>query len=274
MKKSDSLYLKIAGFTIAVYFKKGKEKHYIDKIYRQIKHSFENFLETDPKKIDFTIEIIDSHVHVFSFLSKKSYDFILILRHFKNNRFVTFSHISLPQFETIILKVLSMLLLKKGFFLHGSAVAHDNEVFIFTGKSGAGKSTIMRLLSKKFFPIADDSLIIKKEGDDYFAYQTPFTEKAKWIKRGKERYRIKRIFFLKKAKFIKTKEIRNTQLIIRKIFKQFFTERKYLMEQSKLLFDFINHNVKFYYFYFNKTEDTVIYFSRFTNSPRGRNHED
>ena len=264
MKRRDSLYLKIAGFTIAVHLKRAKEDHNGNKLLRRIAYFFNNFLETKPKKIDSAIDIKETSFSTF--LVKKSSDYILFLKRFKNKKILTFSHISIAQFETIVLKVLERLLWKKGFVLHCSAVACGDEAFIFLEKSGGGKSTLVRLLSKDFLPIADDNLIIKKEENSYFAYQMPtMKEKMKGIKKGKEIYLVKRIFFLRKAKFIKIEKIKNTHFIVKKIFRQFFTEREYLIKQSKLLFDFIT-NLEFYYFYFNKNKKTAIYFRRFINN--------
>ncbi|MFM7022548.1 MAG: hypothetical protein ACKOXB_06180 [Flavobacteriales bacterium] len=56
---------------------------------------------------------------------------------------------------TVVLAVLSY---KKGFFpLHGGGVVHNGEAYLFTGRSGAGKSTtIAGLVKEGFQPLADD----------------------------------------------------------------------------------------------------------------------
>lgn len=56
---------------------------------------------------------------------------------------------------TFILGVLSF---KKGFFpLHGGGVVHKGEAYLFTGHSGAGKSTTLAGLAQRGFqPLADD----------------------------------------------------------------------------------------------------------------------
>jgi hypothetical protein len=56
---------------------------------------------------------------------------------------------------TFILGVLSF---KKGFFpLHGGGVIHNGEAYLFTGYSGAGKSTTLAGLAQRGFqPLADD----------------------------------------------------------------------------------------------------------------------
>jgi hypothetical protein len=56
---------------------------------------------------------------------------------------------------TFILGVLSF---KKGFYpLHGGGVVHNGEAYLFTGHSGAGKSTTLAGLTQRGFqPLADD----------------------------------------------------------------------------------------------------------------------
>ena len=56
---------------------------------------------------------------------------------------------------TFILGVLSF---KKGFFpLHGGGIVHNGEAYLFTGHSGAGKSTTLAGLAQRGFqPLADD----------------------------------------------------------------------------------------------------------------------
>ncbi|MEO0185730.1 MAG: hypothetical protein ABIL20_08045, partial [candidate division WOR-3 bacterium] len=61
-----------------------------------------------------------------------------------------------------------------------------------------GKSTAMTLLSKKFLPVASDTVIIKKEKKEFYVYQTPFLEKDDWVKKDKKKYPLGKIFFLKK----------------------------------------------------------------------------
>ncbi len=49
----------------------------------------------------------------------------------------------------------------QGFLLHASAVATPQGALIFTGRSGAGKSTICSLLSSTFEIIADDCVFLR-----------------------------------------------------------------------------------------------------------------
>lgn len=263
MKTKNVFYLKIAGFIIKIKFKKRRKIWEGGDLREEIQKYFQGFLVSDHKKPDFIIYIEESR-H-YGILRKKSIDFILFQKRLNNKEILSFSYISKSQFETILSMALNKLLGKRGFIFHASAVAHKDEAFIFAGKPGAGKSTIMKLLSKDFLPIADDGIIIKQENGKYVAYQTPFTEKEAWIRKGVNRYKIKGIFFLKKANKTMIKKINDNQLIIKKIFGQIFTERDFLVGQTKLIFDFILKSPRIFYLYFPKNKAIVDFFFRFIN---------
>lgn len=70
----------------------------------------------------------------------------------------------------ILTLVLGVLSLKKGFFpLHGGGVIYNGEAYLFTGRSGAGKSTTtMGLLQRGFMAVGDDiSNLFLKDGRTY-----------------------------------------------------------------------------------------------------------
>jgi len=55
--------------------------------------------------------------------------------------------------------ILGMLSYKIGFFpLHGGGVVHNGEAYLFTGKSGAGKSTVIAALQQKGFEVIGDDI--------------------------------------------------------------------------------------------------------------------
>jgi len=59
-------------------------------------------------------------------------------------------------------------------FIHGSAVDYQGEGFLFTGVSGAGKSTMASLWEKEGAKVIhDDRLIIRKIDGKYFMFNTP-----------------------------------------------------------------------------------------------------
>jgi hypothetical protein len=60
-------------------------------------------------------------------------------------------------------------------FVHASAVIHNGEAFVFTGPSGAGKTTICDILSaKEGFTILHDDVVILSPGvDGFWAWSSP-----------------------------------------------------------------------------------------------------
>lgn len=67
------------------------------------------------------------------------------------------------------------------FLFHGSALAVDGKAYLFTAKSGTGKSTHARLWRKKFgkrvVMINDDKPLIRISGDAAIVYGTPYNGK-------------------------------------------------------------------------------------------------
>ncbi len=63
-----------------------------------------------------------------------------------------------------------------GGIVHSSGWLHDDEAWIFPGKSGAGKSTISHLIKEVTGEplFSDDRMIIRQEGEKYRAYGTPW----------------------------------------------------------------------------------------------------
>lgn len=66
------------------------------------------------------------------------------------------------------------------FFLHASAVSVDGKAYLFSAPSGTGKSTHTSLYLKVFpqsFLINDDKPILRKEGDAFVVYGSPWSGK-------------------------------------------------------------------------------------------------
>src|SRR5208283_2333556 len=70
----------------------------------------------------------------------------------------------------------SLLLAKQGGLLvHASSVVRNGHAFLFAGVSGAGKTTIARLAPADVTLLTDEISYVRKRGDAYVAYGTPFT---------------------------------------------------------------------------------------------------
>lgn len=75
------------------------------------------------------------------------------------------------------------LILRGGFFLHASAVEVDGKAYLFSARSGTGKSTHTKLWQKYFgsdraLIINDDKPVIKIEEETCVVYGTPFSGKT------------------------------------------------------------------------------------------------
>jgi hypothetical protein len=74
------------------------------------------------------------------------------------------------------LRVLHSLLLAQegGLLVHASSAVRNGRALLFAGVSGAGKTTISRLAPPDATLLTDEISYLRREGDHYFAYGTPF----------------------------------------------------------------------------------------------------
>ncbi len=110
--------------------------------------------------------------------------------------------------------VLSRLLIyTNGLLLHGTALVKDGQGFLFLGLTGAGKSTITRLIMPDVC-FSDDGAIIKKEKDHIYVYSSPFRQ-VEGNKKGNEclKGEIKKIFLLEKAEQNRVLPLRKSELM-------------------------------------------------------------
>ena len=217
MDATKTIYLNIAGFNLQInlrpteweFAKKLKEK--------EIKNYWQGFIVNNPKKIDYKINFIEkSYLEVF-YKKKEKKQYMGFFEEKNNKEINTFYQISIFQFQVILRHITNKLLTGNGFILHGSASNINGRAFLFTGSNGAGKSTIMKLLKNKFSPLADDTVIIKKENSKYFLYQTPLIEKEWWVEKRSRGLLLRKIYFIKKEKFFEEKIIKDNSFLFKKI---------------------------------------------------------
>jgi hypothetical protein len=69
---------------------------------------------------------------------------------------------------------------RSGALVHAAGAVIDGCGYIFAGKSGAGKSTIARLFESRggIGLLSDDRIIIRKTGDEFMVYGTPWPGEA------------------------------------------------------------------------------------------------
>jgi len=77
-------------------------------------------------------------------------------------------------FDSFLRILYSLILVQEGgFLLHAASVVKHGRGYIFMGRSGAGKSTIAGY-STQYEVLSDEISLIKKVGDQYLLYSTPF----------------------------------------------------------------------------------------------------
>ncbi len=82
-----------------------------------------------------------------------------------------------PSSIDAVLRIVHTLVLAKqgGFLLHSASAIRNGKAFLFAGVSGAGKTTISRLAPPDATLLTDEISYVRKQGDGYMAYGTPFT---------------------------------------------------------------------------------------------------
>ncbi|MEO1302477.1 MAG: hypothetical protein AAFV36_04775 [Myxococcota bacterium] len=80
----------------------------------------------------------------------------------------------LPPFRYPLDSLATKLLLRDGVVLHASAVVIDGRAYVFVGPSGAGKTTLARLLRDDHTVLSDERIIVREFSDGYRVYGTPW----------------------------------------------------------------------------------------------------
>ena len=76
-----------------------------------------------------------------------------------------------------VIRIIHSLVLAKtggGFLLHAASAVSNGSAFLFSGVSGAGKTTISRLAPSDATLLTDEISYIRRTGADYQAFGTPF----------------------------------------------------------------------------------------------------
>ncbi len=251
----DTIYLSIAGFNIKIIFKPLKIAFFRKRIIREIHSIYKGFiLSYIPTKSDIVIHLTEPHHHLITEkINGENYYFSYLFKTHDENILHATYDISLHQFSHLILNIIQKKLgHNNGFLLHASASNVKNNAFLFTGPSGAGKSTIISLLNNAFPALSDDLSIIKKEGNNFVYYQTPFIERNEWIKKSEKMYTIGKVFFIRKSKEFKVQKIKSKKYVIYELTKQLRVENKTLNSDVSNLLSFIQNFNEYYFLYFAK----------------------
>jgi hypothetical protein len=251
----NDTYLQIAGFNIKIKFKKSPSLFFFKDA---IEKFFDGFiLSKNPSKFDFLIEVAESQNLLITDQKDKSYGLIVFFQEKNNKKIVIYSYISMAQLAVVLRRIIEKLLKNRGCIIHTSASLINEKACLFMGKSGAGKSTAVRLLSKKYPILADDMGIIKEENNQLYFYQLPALEKI-YFKKNYKKYPIDKIFFIKKSKQYTIKPIDNKNKLIANLLNQIRPEKE---EYTKERINFIYKKLikaKFCILEFGKNDQKLI----------------
>lgn len=257
----ESLELEIAGFLIRINLFSSKESNSIEKYYKaKILRNFGGFITYGlKKKPNATLDLLFKQNFQFLMKGNTKYFFINFFKKKGGHKYEAYYHLSIDQLKIVLRNILQeLLILNKGMIIHASASLMDNKAIIFLGNSGAGKSTITKLLNPEFSFLADDNIILKKEVDKYYCYQTPFIEKNVLIEKRPTKYPIRGFFFLYKGKECAVKLIEKKQIAAKLISKQLLSEQEVLNRQIKNLLDLVATYDSFFKLEFNLTQETKL----------------
>jgi len=81
-----------------------------------------------------------------------------------------------PYSVDCVLRILHSLMLagEGGFLLHAASAIRDGKAFLFSGVSGAGKTTISRLAPSDVTLLTDEISYVRRDAHGYVAWGTPF----------------------------------------------------------------------------------------------------
>ncbi len=101
-----------------------------------------------------------------------------------------------PALELLMINYLAR---ERGVIMHGCGIQVEDKGLLFVGESGAGKSTLTRLWNreKDVAILSDDRTIVRRKGDHYRIYGTPWHGEAKFG--VAQSARLDKIFFIRHA---------------------------------------------------------------------------
>ncbi len=251
----DSIYFGMAGFIIKINFRRIIEEKTRFDVKSNMLKIYKGFLiPGNPSRADFIINLSDK---VPTLVLKKQEKYFMFFYE-KDGKYSITANTQMGwiHFSLILKNVLSDLLQRKGLILHASAVMLNKKVIVFLGQSGAGKSTIAKILGEEGTLLADDSIIIKKEGKKYFLYQTPFVEKNRVI-RTKNKYPLTHIMFLHKSPEFKLESIKKDIDVIKKLLNQLYSNKESISVDVKESLQFLTNFNNFYNLYFPKKSNVI-----------------
>lgn len=253
-------YINTAGFTLKFAFHKSQYQLYRKKFIKNILFNLQRFITNKTPAI-YTIDFVDLKTPDI-LLSKNNSIYIKSCKKVDTQRAEIYYHIQLGEFNLLFRDIIEDLLSRNyGFLFHASASYINGKAVIFLGSSGAGKSTIITLLQKKFKPLGDDSIVITNTNRNriYTFYSTPFMDKH-FIEKRARNYQLGQLFFLEKSTKCGVEKIKNYSTVMSFLLKHLIVKKSHLSRQAKRLLKFVKTYKQFYLLSFTKDEKEVTNF--------------
>lgn len=259
----NKIYLSITGVTFKFLFRRSKlpflQQRLLDDIHRFLKP----FMVPDISSPDYSITFQDEVDFVFMKVperyGRKGHFAIYAEEDVASgHKFTSFNHITFFQLDKLLKDILIREVSSDGFVLHSSAVSVNGQAYIFTGSSGAGKSTAARLLADFFPRLADDYLYIRKTEDKFVCYQPHWYIKAPDLIRTPDPYPIGKIFLLQKADHCAVEPVTDSSWSTEYLSGQIFGNNKEEMNMQLVnLLEFLTNFSRIYRLYFTKDKETL-----------------
>lgn len=173
---------------------------------------------------------------------------------------------SAPYLETLALlrKISNILPNHKRFLMHGASISYEDNAFLFTARSGTGKSTHIRLWKKyigeKVKIVNGDKPFISLEQSargvvEPMIYGTPWAGKERWQRNCSEP--LKGICFVQRGTANTIRQLKPEECVMMLFNQVYMPEDPTAVAQTLELLDVLVKNVPFYLLTCDMSEDAV-----------------
>lgn len=132
---------------------------------------------------------------------------------------------------------------ERNILIHSCAVAKDGYAYIFTGRSGSGKTTIANLSITEGTILHDEFVIIRKDSDKVLVQGTPFHSKLPV--NTELSAPLKAVFFLKHGKELKIDNLNHAQAFI-ELMKQVVPPEGFDLSEFHISYEHMNNVMDIY----------------------------